>query len=60
MKLLVLLTPLVVLGLVMVLQRVETWMDRTARPSRRWRAEPVPVRRPTAAPRAARVSGRRG
>ena len=48
MTLLVLLTPLAVLGLIVALQRTEEWMLRETRPPPRWRAAPVAPATPRA------------
>ena len=46
--LLVLLTPLAVLGLVIALHRTEEWMLRETRPPPRWRAAPAAPTTPRA------------
>jgi hypothetical protein len=43
MILLVLLTPAAVLGLFWAMQRMETWMNRTTRPTRASRTRPAPT-----------------
>ena len=57
MTLLVLLTPLAVLGLVIALHRTEEWMLRETRPPPRWRATTISPKPPQGVSRAAPPRG---